>query len=174
MLMRRALTFVLLLPFAMACDNSDSSAPGPPPTGPSIPTIGGTYASSTMWVFEQVRGDGGTTALTCAGGLTIATQLADAFSGSFFVNDPTNCGTAGGSVVSGTLRTDGGVTFGLTGQGDSNFLVAAFGCTYVSGDTTMTGAINGNNLRAQSSTRADCPGMGEITINVRVDGNRSQ
>jgi hypothetical protein len=126
-----------------------------------------------MWQFDQVRDDGGATTLTCAGGLTIATQLADAFSGTFFVNDPANCGQAGGSVVSGTLRTDGGVTFGLT-TNDGNFLVAAFGCTYVSGDTAMTGAITGTNLRAQSSTRVNCVGVGEVTVNVRVDGNRSQ
>ncbi|HET6277557.1 MAG TPA: hypothetical protein VFG08_02120 [Candidatus Polarisedimenticolia bacterium] len=170
--MRRALTFALLLPLAMACDSDNGGTPAGPPTGPTIPTIGGTYSAGTMWQFEQVPVSGAaTTVLTCSGGLTIASQLADSFSGTFFVQDAT-CGTASGGVTGGTLSTDGAVTFALTSATDaSNFLLAAFGCTYVSGDTVMTGTITGNNLRARSSTRMTCP-AGEITLNVTIDGNR--
>jgi hypothetical protein len=163
----------LALMLATACDSNDSVTPGGP-TGPTIPSIGGTYTSSSMWRFEQVRAsDGVSTVLTCAGGLTIASQLADSFSGTFFVQDAT-CGTAAGSVTSGTLRTDGAITFALTSAGtDPNFLTAAFGCTYVSGDTVMTGTISGTTLQAQSNTVMDCPlDGGRLTLNVRVSGTK--
>jgi hypothetical protein len=167
---RRVLMAVPLL-VAVACSESESPAPGPP-TGPTIPSIGGTYASSSMWRFEQNRVSGGPQPpLTCAGGLTIANQLGESFSGTFFVSDPA-CGSAGGNVVAGTLRSDGTVTFGLT-SGDGNFLTAAFGCTYVSGDTVMTGTLVGNDLQARSSTVMTCPNAGgELTLNVNLAGTK--
>jgi hypothetical protein len=167
--MRRALIALPLL-VAAACGDSDSVAPGPP-TGPTIPSIGGTYTSATMWRFEQVRVSGGSETLDCAGGLTIANQLGESFSGTFFVNDA-SCGSAGGNVVAGTLRADGAVTFGLT-SGTSNFLTAAFACTYISGDTTVAGTLVGNTLQARSSTLMNCPNFGgDLTLNVTVSGTK--
>ena len=50
--MMRRLLCVLALLFVAACDTDEDFNPTPP-TGPSIPTIGGTYSSSTMWQFTQ-------------------------------------------------------------------------------------------------------------------------
>lgn len=166
----RSVVLVLSLA-AAACEGSDAVTPGPP--GPTIPSIGGTYLSQTMWQFERrLESDGSTSLLTCAGGLTIASQLGQSFSGTFFINDPT-CGGASGNVNSGTLGADGSVTFELSSSSGQNFLTAAFGCTYISGDTALSGTISGNSLQAQSSTLMNCPSFGgDLTLTARASGSR--
>lgn len=172
--MRRTLmTLLPVVALAAACSDNQSFTPTTP-GGSTIPSIGGTYASPEMWRFERIPESTGTPiALTCGGTLTIATQVATSFTGTFQVLEP--CGQIQGTVNSGTLRTDGAVTFGLGWSSpDPNFLTAAFGCTYVSGDTVLTGTISGNALQAQSTTVMECPSPGgRMTLNVRITGSRS-
>lgn len=174
-LMRPLLIVFLALPLAAACGDGDSVTPGTP-SGPTIPTITGTYSSTSMWRFDLVReSDGTATVLNCAGTLTITSQLADTFVGTFFVSDANCGGTTGGSVTAGTLSTDGAVTFALNypAGSDANFLTAAFGCTYVSGDTIMRGTVTATTLQAQSTTVMDCPANGgRSTLNARINASR--
>jgi len=162
---------ILLLPLVLmlACATDDDFTPTDP-GGPSIPTIGGTYSSSTMWRFTLT----GPTPqdFTCAGGVTIANQVGLNFSGTFFLSDP-SCGNIAGVVAGGSFTTGGAVMFELIVEGasDPNFLIAAFACTYVSGDRVVTGTLMNNQLEVQATTVMQCSD-GTYTLATRVSGTR--
>lgn len=165
--MMRRLLCVLALLFVAACDTDEDFNPTPP-TGPSIPTIGGTYSSSTMWQFTQSP----LGVFNCAGGVTITNQIGTSFTGTFFLRD-SGCGDLSGSVTDGTIDTSGAVSFGLATPGTgANFPVSAFGCTYVSGDRVMTGTLIGNQLDVQARTEMDCGASGPATLVLRLSGTR--
>lgn len=166
--MRRLLAMTLALALA-ACSGNDDFTPTQP-GGPTVPTIGGTYSAPDMWRFELTLPDQQIN-LTCAGGITIATQVGNDFSGTFFIRD-VNCGELGGTVTGGTLQNDGRVTFGLTVGTDSNFITAAFNCTYVSGDQVVNGTLAGNQLQAEARTVMDCVPEGRGTLVLRLSGAR--
>jgi hypothetical protein len=115
----------------------------------------------------------GVEAFTCAGSLTIATQIGNSFSGTYLILDP-NCGAQfGGSVIEGVLRPDGNVTFELTfANGAANFLAQAFGCTYVSGDRIFRGTLIGTRLEVEGRTQLDCVPEGRVSQFVRLAGDR--
>jgi hypothetical protein len=167
--MRRLLLLLPLLLFA-ACSSDEDFTPTTPP-GPSIPTIGGTYNSPTMWQLNRTR-PGGPEQFVCAGGITIANQIGTNFSGTYFIADA-NCasGVISGSLVGGTLETDGSVSFELTLGSESPFMSAVFGCTYVSGDRIVNGTIVNNQLTAESRTVMDCSD-GQNTLVMRLSGTR--
>jgi hypothetical protein len=167
--MRRFYCLITLICLT-ACSTDDDFTPVTP-GGPTIPTIGGTYSSSTMWRFDYAPSTG-SEIFTCAGGITISTQVGNDFSGTFFISDA-GCGNLGGTVTGGQLQTDGTVTFNLTVEAtDPNFLTWAFGCTYVSGDRGMTGTLTGNQLRTQARLVMDCPQDGRVNLFVQLDGTR--
>jgi hypothetical protein len=167
--MRRLLLLLPLLLFA-ACSSDDDFTPTTPP-GPSIPTIGGTYNSPTMWRLDRTT-PGGPEQFVCSGGITIANQIGTNFSGSYFIADA-NCasGVISGALLGGTLQTDGAVSFELTLGSESPFMSAVFGCTYVSGDRLVNGTIANNQLTAESRTVMDCPD-GQSTLVMRLSGTR--
>jgi hypothetical protein len=168
--MRRLLCLLPVLLVWTGCSTSEDFTPSGP-SGPSIPTIGGTYSSSTMWRFELASAAEQNT-FTCAGGVTIATQVGNDFSGTFFIRDA-NCGDLGGNVTGGTLQSNGTVAFFLTvPQTDPNFITWAFGCTYVSGDRGVAGTLVGTQLDVQSRTVMDCGPDGQVTLVMRLSGTR--
>lgn len=163
----RRLCLVLLLIGLPACSNDETFDPVGP-SGPTVPSIGGTFTSANMFHFE--RSDG--MVFDCTGALTIGTQIATSFSGTFVINDPERCGGIGGTVTSGTFSTDGTISFALTSAGaEPVFVASAFGCTYVSGDRLMTGTLTGNDLRAESRTMINCS-TGVLSVLARVAGSR--
>ena len=165
--MRRLFSAVLLLLCVTSCSSDDDFTPTTP-SGPSIPSIGGTYSASPMWRFELTSAAPNVTFL-CAGGLTITTQVGTNFSGTFFVSDP-NCGSFGGTVVNGVLNGTA-ITFELATPG-SDFFVSTFGCTYVSGDRLLTGTLISNRLEAQQRTVMDCGTDGIVNLLMQVGGTK--
>lgn len=168
---RVVLLAVVLL--AAACNSTDDPTPTDPSPGSTIPTIGGTYSSPTMWQFD-LTGTGGQEAFTCAGSVTIGTQVADSFSGSFQIRDDACGGLFPGTIVNGVFRPNNTVAFEpLFADGTLNLLASAVGCTYVSGDRIMNGTLVGMRLEAQARTELDCPApLGRTIQLVRIDGNR--
>lgn len=173
--MYRLLVISLVLGL-VSCSNTDDFTPTAP-GGSVIPTIGGTYSAPDMWRFELTSASAPVN-LTCAGGVTIGTQVGNDFSGTWFIADD-NCGTAGGNVTGGTLQTNGAVSFGLEIQGtDPNLLTALASalirasCTYVSGDRVVNGTIVGSQLQAESRTSVDCGTAGAATFVLRLAGAR--
>ena len=167
---------ILALAACLACNSSDDFTPTEPSPGSSIPTLGGTYSSPTLWVFEFTPASGGRT-ITCAGTFTIATQVGESFNGTYQIADDACGGRFPGTFVNGVWRADTTVTFELLfADGTQNFLASAFGCTYVSGDRVMNGTLVGNHLEAQGRTEVDCPPTavvsGRATQVVRIAGNR--
>jgi hypothetical protein len=127
-----------------------------------------------MWHFDRTRAsDNQVLPLTCAGSLTVRTQVGNTFTGSFLVQDE-SCGQVSGNVDAGTLTADGTVSFGLSiaGGTNPNFILAAFGCTYVSGDMRLTGTLRGTQLEASSTTVMDCPRDGRVSLSIRLAGSR--
>ena len=168
--MRRLL---LLLPLVLcaACSSDDDLTTPTPPTG-SVPTIGGTYNSPTMWRFDRTLPTGNQQFI-CSGGITIANQIGTSFSGTFFIAD-SNCApqVISGSLINGTLQTDGSVSFELTLPGtEPPFMSAVFGCNYVSGDRVVNGTLANNQLTARTSTDMECQ-AGPSTVVMQVSGAR--
>ena len=166
----RRLLCVLPLLFLVACDTDENFTPTPP-SGPSIPTIGGTYSSPTMWRFDLTLAST-PNGFNCAGGVTITNQVGVSFSGTFFIMD-SGCGNLSGTVTGGTLDpATGAVSFELTSPGpDPNFITAAFGCTFVSGDRVVTGTLIGDQLDVRARTVMDCA-EGQATLDLHLSGTR--
>jgi hypothetical protein len=170
----RRLCLIVLMCALPACSNDETFDPTGP-GGPTIPSIGGTFSSPDMYHFELTGGRNQT--LDCGGALTIGTQIATTFTGSFVISDQrcTGGGSVGGSVTSGTFSTaDGTVSFGLTGSStiEPNFLAAAHGCTYVSGDRLLTGTITATTIQAEARTVISCGTNGMVNVFTRVIGSR--
>ena len=167
---------IFALAACLACNNSDDFTPTEPSPGSSIPTIGGTYTSPTLWQFTLTTATENET-FTCAGTFTIATQVGESFNGTYQIADESCGGRFVGTFVNGVWRPDTTVTFELLfADGTANFLASAFGCTYVSGDRVMNGTLVGTRLEAQARTEVDCPAqalvVGRATQVVRLGGNR--
>ena len=116
--MRRVCLLLLLIGLP-AC-NSDETFDPVGPSGPTVPSIGGTFSSPNMFHFEVTDGR----VFDCNGALTIGTQIATSFSGTFVIADQERCGGIGGTVTSGTFSTDGTISFALTSAGAETVFVA--------------------------------------------------
>jgi hypothetical protein len=167
---------ILALAGCLACNSSDDLTPTDPSPGGSIPTIGGTYTSPTLWQFQLTTATGNED-FSCAGTFTIATQVGESFNGTYQIADESCGGRFVGTFVNGLWRPDTTVTFELLfADGTANFLASAFGCTYVSGDRVMNGTLVGTRLEAQARTEIDCPATaivaGRATQVIRLAGNR--
>jgi hypothetical protein len=167
---------ILALVASLGCNSSDDFTPTEPSPGGSIPSIGGTYTSPTMWQFT-LTAPTSTVSLTCAGSLTIATQIGESFNGTYLISDAA-CGQFAGTFANGVWRSDNTVTLELQfADGTMNFLAQLFGCTYVSGDRAMNGTLVGRQLDTQARTELDCNLsqsnlIGRTTQVVRLAGNR--
>ena len=167
--MRRVCLLFLLI--ALPACSSDETFDPVGPSGPTVPSIGGTFSSPNMFHFELSDGR----LFDCNGALTIGTQIATTFTGSFVISDAERCGGVSGTVTSGTFSTDGTIAFALTSAGaEPVFVAAAFGCTYASGDRLMTGTLTANatTLQAESRTTINCANGVVLTVFARVAGTR--
>lgn len=165
--MRRVCLLLLLI--ALPACSSDETFDPVGPSGPTVPSIGGTFSSPNMFHIDF---SGRQPPFDCNGALTIGTQIATSFTGTFVISDPERCGGVSGTVTSGTFSTDGTISFALTSPGaEPLFVAAAFNCTYVSGDRLMTGTITATELRAESRTTVNCA-TGIQTVFARVAGTR--
>ena len=168
---------IFALAACLACNGGDDFTPTEPSPGSSIPTIGGTYSSPTLWQFTVTTATANQT-LTCAGTFTIATQVGESFNGTYQIADEACGARFPGTFVNGVWRPDTTVTFELLfADGTANFLASALGCTYVSGDRVMNGTLVGTRLEAQARTEIDCPPQGALVAGratqvVRLAGNR--
>ena len=173
--MYRLLSILVLLG-SLACNGDDDFIPTEPSPGGSIPTIGGTYSSPTMWRF-QLTSATDSDDFTCAGSLTIASQVGESFNGTYQIADEACGGRFAGTFINGVWRPDNTVTFEMQfAEGTANFLTSAFGCTYVSGDRVMNGTLVAGRLEGQTRTELTCnlvgSHVGPTTQVVRVGGNR--
>lgn len=83
------------------------------------------------------------------------------------------CGTTTGSVVSGSLRTDGGINFGLQIPGsDPNAFFFLTGCAFVSGTGIFNGLISGSTLDATMGAVIACSDGDRISVSFRAFGSR--
>lgn len=168
--MRRVL-FICLLALT-ACGGSSPAGP----STPTLPQVAGTYTNGTaLWQYTLTRlSDNATVRLSCGGSMTL-TQAGSSLTGSFLQRDG-DCADApgSGSVVNGTLASDGGTAFQLQVSGaDPNFITAVFGCVFVSGSSGMNGAITGRTLDASATLVMQCPlPDGRVSIVTRLVGNR--
>lgn len=163
--MRRVCLGLLLI--ALSACSSDETFEPIGPSGPSIPSIGGTFTAPDMYHIEVSDGR----VFDCGGAITIGTQIATSFSGTFVL---TGCSNASipGTVTSGTFASDGTISFALTSPGSEPvFIASAFGCVYLSGDRLLTGTLIGNDLRAEQRTTIGCS-TGNLNVFLRVAGSR--
>ena len=163
--MRRVCLGLLLI--ALTACNSDETFEPIGPSGPSIPSIGGTFTDAAMFHFETSTGQ----VIDCGGAITIGTQIATSFSGTFVLTGCSNASITG-TVTDGTFATDGTISFMMTSAGSEPvFLASAFGCVYVSGDRLATGTLIGSTLRAEQRTTVGCS-TGNMNVFMRVAGSR--
>lgn len=165
--MTRYIACVLAL-IALGCGGSGGGPAAP--NAPQYPNIGGTYNSNTLWQirFQRVS-DGASAEVACSGSITFS-QSGGTFGGSFIMGAP--CDPTSGSVVQGTVRMDGGVSFDTQVPGaDPNALSALTGCTITSASGLYTGNVAGNSLQASASATLACA-TGTIAATARIIGTR--
>lgn len=163
--MNRATTALLAtVAVALAACGGDGS------TGPDLPDASGTYNGS--WTFNAENLETGQTASSeCPGSVTLTVQDGGALEGSYLINDGGDCDqTTSGGVATGTLRSDGGVTFRLTSSGSDPFQ-ARYDCTVVASDEAMTGRVDGSELTASQGTTYDCDGT-RLEVTAEFVGRR--
>jgi hypothetical protein len=100
--------------------------------------------------------------------MTITSQSAGSFSGSFIVQQSADCDTESGTI-SGEVRGDGGVNFSLDVPGDDpNAFQALTGCTVTSADDQYNGTFVGNQLSVTANATLSCfvPDFGFLNIQV--------
>jgi hypothetical protein len=119
-------------------------------------------------MYHIERSDG--QVFDCSGAITIASQIATSFTGTFVL---TSCAAIGGTVTSGTFAQDGTISFALTSSGgEPVFIAAAFGCVFLSGDRVLTGTLIGNDLQAEQRAMIGCT-TGNFSVFLRVAGSRT-
>ena len=145
-----------------ACGSGDG------PTGPSYPTVTGTYNGN--WSMElEVQSTGASARALCPGSITISSENQGQISGSYIMQAAGDCDSSDSGNVSGTVRTDGGVSLGLSSPGGNpNEFGDLTGCTVTSGDSQMTGTITQGRLDVDASFFADCPDSSGQYYSIRV------
>jgi hypothetical protein len=165
--------WALLLPAAAlaACDGSSPSAPSSVPSAPSMPNIRGTYSSAQMYATTAAFVGGPSDSMTCGGSFTISSQSGGSWSGSFIEQSGGRCVAMSGTV-SGTVRTDGGISFSMD-NGSSGDPLVAMGCRRTF-DSGWSGQVSGATLSANRNTTYDCSGAGEgiLTGTKKITGTR--
>lgn len=126
------------------------------PTGPTYPDVTGTYSGAwTLQVEEQSSGQSAQS--VCPGSITLSSQNQGSVSGSYIMEAGGDCDSSDSGNVSGTVRTDGAVSLGLSSPGgNASEFSELTGCTVTSGDSQMTGTITGTRLEVNASFFATC------------------
>jgi hypothetical protein len=147
--MRPAAVGALLL--LAACGSSDSTTT-PTPSEP-VPTLSGTYQSTTWLTQFNRTHDGYSGAWTCSGSMTVAQEPnSDKFSGFAVVGAP--C-PAVSFDLTGSVTPGGAVTILTRGP------KPGAGTCPLPPPSTYTGTFQGNLLSARTQVKVDCPGEGE-------------
>ncbi len=164
----RRLALAGVLCVTAACGGSSD---GPTSPSPQVPSIGGVYSSSSFWQIRLVRtADGATANLNCIGTMSV-TQSGSAFSGSFTQGAP--CDTLSGNITQGAIRSDGGVSFGITVPGaDPNAFNALTGCVATAAGSQFNGIVSNRTMDASVSMVLNCPDEGQVTLTLRALGTR--
>lgn len=164
----------ILLPACLALASCGGGGGGGSATAPTVyPNVIGTYASSVFYSVQLRRlSDGATASGSCPGSMTINAQSSSSFSGAFNFNCS---GSITSGSVSGTVRVDGGVTFGVTVPGsDPNTFTALTDCVRASGDTAINGVAIASSLTASAIAVLDCPPPDNgVSATIQFFGNRS-
>jgi len=139
-----------------ACGGGDDT------TGPSVPDVRDTYGGT--WVLDvELQATGESDSAGCPGSITIDSQDGRQISGSFIIRgDGDDCSAESGEVT-GTVRTDGGVSLALrTPGGNPDEFEELTGCTVTSGDSRLSGSIVGDRMQVEATFFADCVIQGQI------------
>lgn len=125
-------------------------------TGPTIPNIVGSYSGDwSLTVEDQETGDSATA--SCPGSVNVDSQSQGSFSGSYRIDAAGDCDTSDSGTVAGEVRSDGGVNLSLgSASGSSSDFEEITGCTVTSGDSQLTGSVNGS-MSIDAQFYADCP-----------------
>lgn len=169
--MRCTVPVVVALLLASGCGGSSGSPTAP--SAPSAPAISGAYSSSTFWSFRFANvATGQSITITCPGSATIQ-QSGSTFTGSFIMQSSADCDPSSGQIRSGSVASDGGVSFDIVIPGsDPNSLTALTGCSVISGDSLLRGSIRTGVLDASASAVLGCPGSANISLTMRWLGYR--
>lgn len=163
--------FVVVAVLAASCGGGSKGPTAP--SGPTYPSISGSYSSSTFWSFRFTNvATGQSVTLTCPGSATIQ-QNNSVFTGSFVMQSNADCDPSSGQIRSGQLATDGGVSFDIVIPGaDPNGLTALTGCSVLSGDSLLRGSIRTGVLDTSASAVLGCPNNARISLTMRWLGYR--
>jgi hypothetical protein len=169
---RSRLWWVLALPIILAACGGDASNGM---TDPSFPNVRGTYTGSWGLRLTLVA-TGDQLTISCPGSVTLSTQEGPSLGGSFLYTQTADCNAASGTV-SGTLRTDGGVTLSFTIPGSNSSLEDVTGCGVVSEDDAMTGSVAGNQMNVSGNAVLDCLDPAtlitfRVNLTLSFSGNR--
>jgi hypothetical protein len=144
------------LPIILAACGGDASNGM---TDPTFPNVRGTYTGAWSLRLTLVA-TGNQLTITCPGSVTLATQDGPSLGGSFLYTPTADC-TAASGTVSGTVRTDGGITLSFTIPGSNSSLEDITGCAVVSEDDAMTGSVAGNQMNVSGNAVLDCLDPGQ-------------
>ncbi len=149
-----------------------AAACGGDATGPTFPNVRGTYATTWTFTLTEVSGSA-LESLSCLGTITITSQSGGSFSGSFIVQQSTDCETESGTV-SGEVRGDGDVnlTLGVPGAGPNAFLAPTV-CTVTNADSQYDGTLVGNQLSVTADATLSCFGFVNVRLTGRIDALRA-
>lgn len=164
--MRRGYALFLTVGLSLLLLGCGGGEEGGGMTAPEIPNIEGSYAGDwTLTVEDRETGESATA--TCPGSINVDSQSSGSFSGSYLMEAAGDCDTSDSGTVDGEVRSDGGVNLTLgSGSGSSADFEDITGCTVTSGDSQLTGSVNGSmNIDAQFF--ADCPDGSGGTFETR-------
>jgi hypothetical protein len=164
--------WVLALPIILAACGGDASNGM---TDPTFPNVRGTYTGAWSLRLTLVA-TGNQLTITCPGSVTLATQDGPSLGGSFLYTPTADC-TAASGTVSGTVRTDGGITLSFTIPGSNSSLEDITGCAVVSEDDAMTGSVAGNQMNVSGNAVLDCLDpvtliIFRVNLTLSFSGNR--
>lgn len=153
---------LLALPLLGGCGD-DGGVNGP--NNPPLPSIAGTYSSSSLWLVQVLRfSDNFTTSFTCQGTLTIAQATSGALSGFAVVGAP--CPPLS-FPLAGAVRADGIITVNTGGPRPPQ------GPCPATLSVDYSGLASGNSLSVRGSTIVTCPEFGDHRFTYIVSARRN-
>lgn len=153
-----------------ACGGGDSTGPG------NAPNLRGTFAGTWSLTFTNTS-TGQSFSAVCPGTVTVSSQSGESFSGSFIIQGSGGCTETVTGTVSGAIRVDGGLNFGIQiPGGNPNEFEDITGCQFQSGDQQFNGTLSGNTLSVSASALYLCPnnqgGVVQLRVVVGFTGSR--
>ncbi len=178
-LLTRMVLCTTLLAAIQGCGGDSQSAP----EGPLYYDVLGEYTQSSNFFVARVTtlSTGDWIEMRCGGRMSITSQNANQFSGSFVRR---TCLWQDGSLaaaddlpgtVSGTVYTNDSLVLSAVASGPSlsREALEAIGCATESAPTDFEGAISGDLLTASSEATVVCPGLGSVSIQQSIGGVRN-